>query len=91
MIRIWTMICLALALLAPGCSKEEAAASPPPQAIAADSTVHHPIVANTLKGIRRTMGKPPLQKAPTLTPDIRAMIDAAATARSASALCRWTS
>jgi integrase len=47
------------------------------KAIAAESPGRHPIVANTLKGIRRTIGKPPSQKAPTLTADIRAMIDAA--------------
>jgi integrase len=35
------------------------------------------IVRNTLKGIRRTLGTAPAQKAPTLTADIRAMVDAA--------------
>jgi integrase len=34
------------------------------------------IVRNTLKGIRRTLGTAPIQKAPTLTADIRAMVDA---------------
>src|ERR1043166_4943639 len=34
------------------------------------------IVRNTMKGIRRTLGTAPAQKAPTLTDDIRAMIDA---------------
>jgi integrase len=34
------------------------------------------IVRNTMKGIRRTLGTAPVQKAPTLTDDIRAMIDA---------------
>src|SRR5262249_51616559 len=34
------------------------------------------IVRNTLKGIRRTLGTAPVQKAPALTPDIRAMVDA---------------
>lgn len=32
---------------------------------------------NTLKGIRRTMGTAPTQKAPTLTDDIRSMVDVA--------------
>lgn len=41
MIRIWTAICLALALLTSGCSKEEAASVPPPHAIAGDSTGHY--------------------------------------------------
>ena len=41
-----------------------------------DSPTHHPMVKNTLKGIRRTKGTAPLQKAPTLIDDIRAMIDA---------------
>jgi integrase len=34
------------------------------------------IVKNTLKGIRRTLGTTPRQKAPTLTDDIRAMVAA---------------
>ena len=34
-----------------------------------------PIVANTMKGIRRTLGTAPVQKAPALTDDIRAMVD----------------
>jgi integrase len=34
------------------------------------------MVANTMKGIRRTKGTAPVQKAATLTEDIRAMIDA---------------
>lgn len=41
-----------------------------------DSPTHTGIVRNTLKGIRRTMGTAPVQKAPTLTDDIRAMVDA---------------
>lgn len=41
MIRIWTIISLGLTLLASGCSKEEAASVPPPQAIAADSTGYY--------------------------------------------------
>jgi integrase len=34
------------------------------------------MVLNTMKGIRRTCGTPPKQKAPTLTDDIRAMVEA---------------
>jgi integrase len=34
------------------------------------------MVRNTLKGIKRTMGTAAVQKAPTLTDDIRAMVDA---------------
>ena len=34
------------------------------------------MVANTMKGIRRTLGTAPAQKAPALTDDIRAMVDA---------------
>jgi site-specific recombinase XerD len=41
-----------------------------------ESPTHSSIVANTMKGIRRTKGTAPIQKAPTLTHDIRAMIDA---------------
>lgn len=41
-----------------------------------DSPTHAPIVTNTMKGIRRTRGTAPVQKAPTLTDDIRAMVDA---------------
>jgi copper chaperone NosL len=39
--RIWTIIYLALALLLPGCSKEEAASVPPPHAFAEDSTGYY--------------------------------------------------
>lgn len=35
------------------------------------------MVKNTMKGIRRTKGTAPVQKSPTLTDDIRAMVDAA--------------
>jgi integrase len=35
-----------------------------------------PLVRNTMKGIRRTLGTAPAQKAATLTDDIRAMLDA---------------
>src|SRR5207249_2058145 len=37
---------------------------------------NHAIITNTMKGIRRTKGTAPAQKAPTLTDDIRTMIDA---------------
>jgi len=38
---------------------------------------HNAIVRNTMKGIRRTLGTAPAQKAAALTPDIRAMVEAA--------------
>ena len=41
-----------------------------------DSPTHAAMVANTMKGIRRTKGTGRVQKAPTLTDDIRAMVDA---------------
>jgi len=41
-----------------------------------ESPIHNPMVRNTMKGIRRTLGTAPVQKAPTLTDDIRAMVDA---------------
>ena len=41
-----------------------------------DSPTHHAMVTNTMKGIRRTKGTAPAQKAPALTDDIRAMVDA---------------
>ncbi len=40
------------------------------------SPTHTAIVANTMKGIRRTLGRAPDQKAPALTDDIRSMVDA---------------
>ena len=40
---------------------------------------HSAIVTNTMKGIRRTLGTSPMQKAPTLTTDIRAMVEATET------------
>src|ERR1700677_3697556 len=46
------------------------------KAVGLDSPIHHAMVANTMKGIRRTLGTAPAQKAPTLTDDIRAMMDA---------------
>jgi site-specific recombinase XerD len=41
-----------------------------------DSPTHAAIVRNTLKGIRRTLGTAPAQKAPALTDDIRALVTA---------------
>ena len=41
-----------------------------------DSPTHNALVRNTMKGIRRTFGTAPGQKAATLTEDIRAMVDA---------------
>lgn len=41
-----------------------------------ESPTHSAIVANTMKGIRRTLGTAPTQKAPAVTDDIRAMIEA---------------
>jgi site-specific recombinase XerD len=46
------------------------------KAVGLDSPTHSPIVANTMKGIRRTKGTAPAQKAAALTDDIRAMVDA---------------
>ena len=46
------------------------------KAVGLASPTHHAMVANTMKGIRRTKGTAPAQKAPTLTDDIRAMVDA---------------
>jgi integrase len=46
------------------------------KALGLDSPTHAPMVANTMKGIRRTKGTAPAQKAAALTGDIRAMIDA---------------
>jgi site-specific recombinase XerD len=42
-----------------------------------DSPTHNGLVRNTMKGIRRTIGTAPGQKAATLTDDIRAMVEAA--------------
>jgi site-specific recombinase XerD len=47
------------------------------KAVGVDSPTHHAMVMNTMKGIRRTKGTAPAQKAPTLTDDIRSMVDAA--------------
>jgi site-specific recombinase XerD len=45
------------------------------KAMGIDSPTHHAMVVNTIKGIRRTRGTAPVQKAPALTDDIRAMVD----------------
>lgn len=42
-----------------------------------DSPTTAGMVKNVMKGIRRTLGTAPVQKSPTLTDDIRAMVDAA--------------
>ena len=47
------------------------------KAVGADSPTSAGIVRNTLKGIKRTRGTAAVQKAPALTADIRAMVDAA--------------
>jgi site-specific recombinase XerD len=47
------------------------------RAVGLDSPTSSGIVRNTLKGIRRTLGSASVQKAPTLTEDIRAMVSAA--------------
>jgi site-specific recombinase XerD len=47
------------------------------KAVGLESPASTGMVRNTLKGIKRTMGTAVVQKAPTLTDDIRAMIDAA--------------
>src|ERR1700733_9541882 len=47
------------------------------KAMGAESPTSAGIVRNTIKGIRRTLGTATAQKAPTLTDDIRAMVDAA--------------
>jgi integrase len=47
------------------------------KAISVESPTHHAMVMNTMKGIRRTKRMAPAQKAPALTDDIRAMVDAA--------------
>jgi integrase len=45
------------------------------KAVGLESPTHSAIVANTMKGIRRTLGTAAIQKAPALTDDIRAMVD----------------
>ena len=46
------------------------------KAVGLESPTHHTLVTNTMKGIRRMKGTAPTQKVPTLTEDIRAMVDA---------------
>ena len=46
------------------------------KAVGLESPTHHAMVMNTMKGIRRTKGTAPAQKAPALTEDIRAMLEA---------------
>ncbi len=46
------------------------------KAVGLESPTHHPMVTNTMKGIRRTNGTAPAQKTATLIDDIRAMVDA---------------
>ena len=47
------------------------------KAVGVDSPTSSGMVRNTLKGIRRSLGSAPAQKAPALTDDIRAMIGVA--------------
>lgn len=46
------------------------------KAMGLDSPTHSAMVANTMKGIRRTKGSAPVQKAAALTDDIRRMVEA---------------
>jgi len=46
------------------------------KAVGLESPTHHAMVTNTMKGIRRTKGTASEQKTPTLTDDIRAMVEA---------------
>ena len=46
------------------------------KAVGLEPPTHHLMVTNTMKGIRRTKGTAPEQKTPTLTDDIRAMVNA---------------
>jgi len=46
------------------------------KAVGLESPTHSAIVRNTMKGIRRKSGTAPVQKAPALTDDIRAMVEA---------------
>jgi site-specific recombinase XerD len=46
------------------------------KAVGLESPTHSGMVANTIKGIRRTKGTAPIQKTATLIDDIRAMVDA---------------
>jgi site-specific recombinase XerD len=44
------------------------------KAVGVESHTHTAVVRNTMKGIRRTKGSAPTQKAPTLTDDVRSMV-----------------
>jgi site-specific recombinase XerD len=46
------------------------------KAVGLESPTHNAIVANTMKGIRRILGTAATQKSPTLTADVRAMLEA---------------
>jgi site-specific recombinase XerD len=46
------------------------------KAVGLESPTHHAMVTNTMKGIRRTKGTASVQKAPAVTDDIRAMVEA---------------
>jgi integrase len=46
------------------------------KAVGAESPTHSALVRNTMKGIRRTLGTAPAQKAPALTGDVRVMVEA---------------
>jgi integrase len=47
------------------------------KATSVESPTHSSLVRNTMKGIRRTLGTAPSQKAPALTDDIKTMVEAA--------------
>jgi len=49
------------------------------KAVGLESPTSTGVVKNTMKGIRRTKGTPPVQKTPALTDDVRAMVNAAGT------------
>ena len=46
------------------------------KAVSVESPTHAALVANTMKGIRRTNGTAPAQRSAALTDDIRAMVEA---------------
>src|SRR5579884_3197746 len=48
-------------------------------AVRLESPTHAAVVRNTMKGIRRTLGTAPAQKAPALIDDVRALVDVADT------------
>ena len=45
------------------------------KAVGLEPPTHSPVVVNTMKGIRRTLGTAPTQKTAALTDDIRVMVD----------------